>query len=185
MLTLSTPPAQAVRTAYFRSFASYRIPFEPEDELSFAETEGLNSYYVARFDLNGRLVEFDKILLQKLESRATDVRKKNDSPMRVLFMAERRGGAVEVGREIAYAETEELAEFFMSELAPHPKTLTLFRRELALQDRYSYWPNGVLAQRVLHRMDQSVAVWSFDEKGERLEQSIDPSHKMLAVPTYD
>jgi hypothetical protein len=34
-------------------------------------------------------------------------------------------------------------------------------------------------------MDQSVAVWSFDEKGERLEQSIDPSHKMLAVPTYD
>src|SRR4051812_1665221 len=122
MLTLSIPPAQAVRTAYFRSFVSYRIPFQPEDEISYAETEGLNSYYVGRYDREGRLVEFEKILLQKLESRDMDVQKEYGSPVRLFFAAEQHGSALNAGRELAYAETERLPGFYMTELALHPKT---------------------------------------------------------------
>jgi hypothetical protein len=168
MITTETQTARTVRTAYFRSFLSYRVPFEPEDEISFTETEGLASYYVARYDADERLCEFDKILLTRVQ-RLLIRTAENVDPSSARFFAVKpeRANSWAVGSEIAYAATEGRSEFFASAAGQAGPSciVSLMRKEVVMRDRYSYWASGGLRKRILTRMDESESVWNYDEAG--------------------
>jgi hypothetical protein len=167
MTTIETPTVPEIRTAYFRSFLSYRIPFEPEGEISFAETERLGSYYVAHSGPDGRLRQFEKILLTRVQRLDSIVLRQSADQRRYFTVRRRREGALELGAQVTYAETERWTEFLQAEES-QPGTaaeLWLMRRMEVLRDRYSYWPTGVLRDRTLTRMDQSEVTWRYDEQG--------------------
>lgn len=50
---------------YYESFANYEIPFHPVDEITIEKAEKLNSYYIAYFNDEGRIISFEKILYGK------------------------------------------------------------------------------------------------------------------------
>jgi antitoxin component YwqK of YwqJK toxin-antitoxin module len=51
---------------YFAKFIGYQIPFQPSEEISYEEAKKRNTYYVAHFDEEGRIVSFSKYLKGKL-----------------------------------------------------------------------------------------------------------------------
>jgi len=52
---------------YFESFVNYKIPFQPIKELASDEAKSRNSYYVAYYDNDGRIISFTKYLGGKIE----------------------------------------------------------------------------------------------------------------------
>ncbi len=187
MITTEPRPARSLRKAYYRSFLSYRVPFEPEHEISFAETEGMGSYYIAHYDSEERLREFEKILLTRLEKRAIHASGEIRARWRPYFSVnESAPGRVEVGRELAYTDTERSPEFFQGEEGElgTPGEVWLMRKVPVLRDRYSYWPSGVLRERALTRMDQSESVWHYDEEGKSTvtDESVDSNVEVGAQP---
>jgi hypothetical protein len=170
MGTTEKPPTRRLRIAYYRSFLSYRIPFAPEDKISYSETEGLRSFYIAYHNPSGLVVKFVKILLTRLEQAVTTVPK--DAPKTVVFFAvdpNRRQPVL--AKTLRYSETEDMTEFFEGTiLEPGRRSLSLFRKDQAFKDSYVYWPNGRLRERVLLRMDKSKAVFRYDRQGRVLGQ---------------
>src|SRR2546422_1058658 len=63
--------AQGLETKYYRSFVSYEIPLQPEGEISYAETEGLRSFYVGRHDEERHGIEVVKTLLRRDGGKST------------------------------------------------------------------------------------------------------------------
>ncbi len=47
---------------YFESFSGYNIPFVPQGHITKAEAFNRNTYYVATYDSDGKLLEFKKVL---------------------------------------------------------------------------------------------------------------------------
>jgi hypothetical protein len=45
---------------YFTSFAGYSIPFKPTGEVSTAETQAMDSYYIGRYE-GKQLISFEKM----------------------------------------------------------------------------------------------------------------------------
>lgn len=52
---------------YYESFANYEIPFRPIGELTSEEAKVRDSYYIAYFDNDGKIVSFTKYLYGKFE----------------------------------------------------------------------------------------------------------------------
>lgn len=52
---------------YYGSFADYKIPFQPIEELTQEKAKLRESYYVAYFDGDGRIVSFTKYFKGKKE----------------------------------------------------------------------------------------------------------------------
>mgnify|MGYP001595550878 FL=1 len=55
---------------YYESFATYKLPPHPVGELNPEEAKKRDSYYIAYFDDNGKIVSFSKYLYGKLEFSA-------------------------------------------------------------------------------------------------------------------
>src|SRR5262245_32266915 len=70
LMTPADPVPVILPPRYYRSFAAYRIPFQPVDALDYAATEGLVTFYTAYSDLSGRILQFDKMLLVRAEEPA-------------------------------------------------------------------------------------------------------------------
>ena len=52
---------------YFGSWASYKIPFKPQEPLTEAEAKSRDAYYVGEYNSKGQLVMFKKYLHGELE----------------------------------------------------------------------------------------------------------------------
>ena len=74
MATTTKPHTVARVTGprYYRSFASYYIPYRPVDELDYAETAGA-AYSVAYHDASERIVRFTKVQLVRPSKETVEV----------------------------------------------------------------------------------------------------------------
>jgi hypothetical protein len=52
---------------YFESFANYKIPFRPTNELTPDAARTHDAYYIAYFNSDGKIVSFTKYLYGKME----------------------------------------------------------------------------------------------------------------------
>lgn len=191
---MSPSAAPATGRQYYRSFASYEIPFRPVKPVSYAETEGLAGYYAAYRDPAGRVVRFDKIGLVRL-SRETWIPSPLDPPGSSFFIAVSGPGEAEYhpGTPIAYTETEKLDEFFVAvvESPGTPSTLVRLRREITFTDTYTYWPNGEMRSRVKGPANKPSVTEYYDTEGNRLEErpafsnGNDTSGKVDVAPTVN
>ena len=139
-------PGQGPR--YFRSFASYEIPFRPDEPVeAFSQTEGLKSFYRAFFDAEGRVHRFDKLLMVHAEKVDRDIKlSAKESPGATVYFEVVRDPQTRrlgVGKPLLYSETEQLAEFFAGEVDASGQTCraVLLGREIAFSDTYDYWPD--------------------------------------------
>jgi hypothetical protein len=164
--------------AYYRSIRSYRIPFEPQGQIDYAETEGLRSYYIAYHDDDDRVVEFTKVLLTCVRRRHVEVPGFSSSNPVTFFAMDRESEGPELGQNIPYRDTEDMTEFFEGQFAGSEGDVAHFRKEQAMRDVYAYWPNGRLRKRVLMRMDKTISTWRYDEKG-RVVRDGDPVESPL------
>lgn len=153
---------------YYRTFSSYKIPFEPQSELEFRETEGLSSFYVGYQDARGRTVQFVKLLLQRNGTTAASVRAHREPGETVYFRAIRKPDEKLVaGEEIKYPETETSTEYLCGVLdaSGMKAELTLVSKEQIFRDFYLYDANHKLKGRLLLRRDSQATMWRFDNKG--------------------
>jgi hypothetical protein len=63
----SQPSSRSGGPYYYGTFANYKVPFQPLEELSYEEAKLRESYYVAYFDSNSRIIGFSKYLKGKME----------------------------------------------------------------------------------------------------------------------
>jgi hypothetical protein len=82
---------------YYESFSGYDIPFRPVGELTPENAKSRDSYYIAHFNSDGKIVSFEKILYGKKEF--SDLYIYND------------GGIIE-RRELTNASGEVVIKFF-------------------------------------------------------------------------
>jgi hypothetical protein len=54
--------ANSRETRYFRSFSAHRQPVQPQKQIEYSEAQQLTTYYEARYNQEGHLVEFAKRL---------------------------------------------------------------------------------------------------------------------------
>ena len=105
---------------YFRSFASYEIPFRPDEPIDFVDTEGLRSFYAAYRDAAGRLIRFDKVRLVRAENAPRPFAlAAGEPPGATLYFKARRDPATLVprpGEQLDYKQTEPLNEFFVAQV---------------------------------------------------------------------
>lgn len=159
---------------YYRSFASYEIPFRPVDPVPFAGTEGLRSFYVAYHDPAGRVVRFDKVQCVRASKDVQTLPMSGDaaagSAVYFAAVADPSSGAVRPGGMLGYGGTEDRGEFFAGVVGPtgNECTVTRMRRDVAFTDRYEYWPNGRLRSRVKSGPNQEPAGESYDDSGNRV-----------------
>jgi hypothetical protein len=163
--TTSAPiPALVTGPRYYRSFASYYIPFRPVDELTYAQTEGA-AYSVAYHDAEGRVVSFAKVQL---------VRPSKDE--RLIPLAGGRAPGTRVyfapdGTEpIGYADTADLPAYDVGTVGPSGLSVAVVRIEkrIALHDVYIYRSDGTLRERRTESGGRT-AVEVYDRTGARTE----------------
>lgn len=155
---------------YYRTFASYRIPFYPQGELLYRETQGLNSFYIGYHDASGRLLQFVKLLLERVSATPEVLNFTGEPGLHLYFRAERNApnsGTVTIGEQIAYEDTEASTEFFAGSVETSGAQATLFhlRKQQAFRDFYLYDRSGKLKERLLLRRDTRSSAWSFDKAG--------------------
>jgi hypothetical protein len=163
----------AINPRYFRSFASYELPYRPLDPVEFKGTAGLATYYRADFDEAGRVVCFDKILLERV-SRGTFKLPHAERPGLPVYYDAHRNSDDKAApyKRIDYAETESQSEFIAGTvddtgLVAHVSHL---RRNTEFRDEYTYWPNGQLRRRTRNIPRSAVAVEEhYDADGRRIE----------------
>jgi hypothetical protein len=173
MTTIETIAAQGLEIRYYRSFISYEIPFQPESEIPFAATEGLRSYYIGSHDAEKRVVQFIKTFLISEDHRDIRLSEPEEPGTIIYFRLDQPadGRFAEVGSRVDYADTEEMTEIFEGQVSDSgwDCRATLFRREPAFNDVYSYWPNGRLNTRILWSSDGRVSAWHFDQAGHPID----------------
>jgi hypothetical protein len=167
-LGLSPMRSDPTQTRYFRSFASYEIPFRPQDPLSFAQTEGLASFYKVYLDLAGRVVRFDKIRLVRMPEQNIGL-PYQASPGQAVYFESVRDSASEkvgVGQKTDYAQTELANEFFVGVVDQGGQTCSgrLIRKEIAFSDVYEYGASGRLRRRTLTGLDRMPTITNYDSK---------------------
>ncbi len=156
---MTAPDPAPGQPRYYRSFVSYQIPFRPSEPITFEESEGLVSYYIAHHDEAGRVVRFDKIqLVRAVKGTRACPLPTPIAPGAVVYFAATAGGPA--GDPLEYGETEGLDEIFAGEVGPDGMTVnaTLLRRERAFSDAYDYWPDGALKRRTMTKLGQPPAV---------------------------
>lgn len=155
-----------LRDRYYRSFVSYEVPFQPEGEIPFAETEGLRSFYVAHHNSRGFRLQFMKILLVREGERIISLPEPEEPGSRIYFRVVRQNDdSDEVGSRVEYSDTEGMTDIFEGRVGPSGRDCEaiLFRREQVFKEIDSYWPNGALKSRSLRRSDGRESFWHFDE----------------------
>jgi hypothetical protein len=158
---------------YYRSFASYKIPFEPDEPVEFADTAGLRSYYVAYHDAAGRVVRFEKVSLVRAEKEPREFAlPAPEEPDATLYFRVVRDSASKepcLGEQLDYRQTESLTEFFAGKVDAPGKTCRagLFRRESAFTEAYDYWPNSRLRKRT-----RVGSVVHFDREGRPIAEPL-------------
>lgn len=154
---------------YYRTFSSYRIPFKPQGELEYSETKGLKSFYIGYHDTNGCLIQFVKLLLERISTASVSLTRRGEPGQEVFFRVQRgcNGEGTGVGDPIDYAATETSTEFFQGTLDASGTSAQLFlmRKEQVFRDFYLYEPSGRPKVRLLLRRNSGTSVWYFDEKG--------------------
>jgi hypothetical protein len=188
MSTTSEAPVGALHgPCYYRSFASYAIPFRPEGALEFADTEGLRSFYVVFYDPVGRVTRFDKRQLVRVDDEPREVQLATHAEpgARLYFepVQRRNARSVDVGNQCEYRDTEHLKDFFVGKVGPSGQTdVVLFRRDVAFAEAYEYWPNGHLRKRVMTGPDQPPSVALYDQEGCPIQEAppIQESRPVLA-----
>lgn len=169
--TTDSPVAPPAGPRYYRSFASYEIPFRPDDPVAFADTEGLRSFYVAYHDPAGRVVRFDKLRLVRAERVPREFGLPTaEEPGSVIYFEAVHDPAtrdLRLGERLPYRETEPLDEFFAAQVDPSGRACraTLFRKEIAFSDAYEYWPTGRLQKRTMTGPDRPKSVAHYDRDG--------------------
>jgi hypothetical protein len=150
---------------YFRSFASYEIPFRPDEPVEdFAGTEGLKSFYRAYFDAGGRVRQFDKLLMVRSEEEDREFKLSADEkPGSTVYFEVVRDPLTRVpgiGKRLTYPETEQLPEFFAGEVDSLGKAcrVLLLGREISFSDTYEYWPTGRLRTRSTTKKDSPASL---------------------------
>ena len=175
-ITINPPITRPTGPRYDRSFASYEIPFRPDDPAEFVDTAGLASFYVASHDPAGRVIQFDKLRLVRVgnPTRTLELTAPDKPGASVYFKVIRdsAGREPDVGEQIDYQDTEHLQEFFAGNVARSGQTCqaSLFRREIAFSEAYEYWPNGRLRKRAMTGPDQAPAVAHYDRNGRLLPE---------------
>ncbi len=156
---------------YSRSFASYEVPFRPDEPIDFADTEGLKSFYASYHDQAGRVVRFDKVQLVRADNAAQEFELPIAAPPgAAVYFEVVRGPAtpgLRLGARLDYPQTEHLTELYAGKVGPSGKTgqATLFRKEIAFSDTYDYWPTGHLRKRTMTGPDQPPSVTHYDREG--------------------
>ncbi len=176
--TIDAPVAPPTGPRYYRSFASYEIPFRPIEPVAFADTEGLRSFYVAYHDRSGRVVRFDKLRLVRVEKEprtcALPTAREPGSAVYFAAVSNPSGGEPQLGGQLAYPETEAHDEFFAGVVGPSGKDckVTRLRREVAFTDTYAYWPGGRLRSRVKSGPEQDAVGEYYDADGNKVEDRV-------------
>lgn len=153
---------------FFRSFAAYNIPQRPQGEIEFEQTKDLASYCAAKFDSDGRLALFCKIIVQRLGHGFQQLASPHE-PGSILFFA----GVLGAGQSPAidqptdYAGTKEQDVYYRGCVDADGLLVRWERlsRKEQFSEQYSYWPNGKLKERVVRREDGRVSQRSCDTAG--------------------
>ncbi len=159
------------RAQYFRSWVSYQIPMKPVDPVDFAGTEGAASFYLGRFDRNGRLVRFTKFLRQETPADAAATRQAAARPGGYHAAVPHPGGGRDdgytLGEPIPFSDTEGREAYFrvLDGTESQAADLRLVRVGVQFDDQYEYWPDGTLKTRILTRADGSVRRVDHDRQG--------------------
>lgn len=167
----SAQAAEPARTQYFRSWASYRIPYQPTDPVAYADAEEAVALYAGAYDELGRLTRFTKYLRSAVPLAGVATLDAPAVGTRAYNRAERRpDGTLMAGEAISYRETESLRSFVrrslrQGETAP---TVELVTVTVAFEDVYEYWPNGRLKVRRSRTADGRERVVTYDPSGREL-----------------
>ncbi len=176
--TINTPFVPLVGPCYYEGFATYKIPFCPIDPVTFADTEGHSSFYLAYHDQAGRVVRFDKLrrVWADKEPRivALPTAREPGSAVYCAVVVDSPGSEAKVGQELEYAETEELDDFFAGNVLPSGLECKVrrFRREIAFTDTYAYWPNGRMRSRIKSGPDRETVEEYYDANGNKIAERI-------------
>ena len=138
----------------------------------------MRSYYIGSHDAEKRVVQFIKILLVSEDHRDIRLSEPEEPGTTIYFRLDQPAddGIAAVGSRVDYADTEAMTRIFEGQVGASgwDCRATLFRREPAFKDVYSYWPNGRLKTRTLWSSDGRKSVWHFDEAGHPVDAEITP-----------
>lgn len=171
-LATETPTsAQAAGPRYYRSFASYHIPFRPIDEMTYPETEGLAAYYVVFRDFAERVVRFTKIQVEQLRPghEFYMALQPPASPGTMVYFAVTDQSERFPNRDdqIQYSDTLDRREYYTGiiEFDRTEAKVVRVKKQEVFTDEYEYWPSGQLRKRVTSRPGQPIVFESYDERG--------------------
>jgi hypothetical protein len=163
------PLAQTVTKRIYKSFADYEVPFRPQQPIAYAQTEGLASYYVGWHRADGRLLRFTKFLLQADAPFEFDLPEPREPGSTLYSPGEQdEGGTLSAGGgAIEYSATEELLQYVRATVFPGGTRAAgrNIQKVPFFEERYVYWPNGRLRERIGIRQDGSWSRWQYDRHG--------------------
>lgn len=161
------------REQYFRSWASYHIPMRPVEPISYAETEPMETYYLAIYNNSGDLVRFTKYLRERgAAGRVSLAAKRSPRSMIYLEATADASGHFGAGKELSYLQTKGVPAYFKGIVDDTGLSadIEFVRQIVFFTDQYSYWPNKKLKERVMHGDDGTVIRSFFDQSGTEIPQ---------------
>jgi hypothetical protein len=160
------------RTQYYKTWASYKIPMQPVDPITYEQTEPLSSYYLGYFDNRQRLAKFVKYLVERKPAGVQEL-PRTETPHTVIYFEAipgEKSSQVNRGKEIPYTNTEQSPVYFKGVVDGTGKFVELEQvtRRVFFSDEYWYWENGKLKERALTKQDGTVVKSEFDKDGRQL-----------------
>lgn len=178
MATIETMEQPKSSVKYFKSFAGYSIPFEPEHDVAYTSTENLSAFYSGTYE-EGKLIKFVKYLLQREITIPFTLTSREHPGTFIYFQAvdDLAQDDPVLGKRIRYQETEGLDLYFAGEVDDSGTggVAYLFYKQPFFVDQYRYWPNGNLRERTLKRADGTVDSQKFDTNGDLINSEKAPS----------
>ena len=157
-----------VKKQYYKSWASYDIPMHPTGPIEYVATESLKSFYLAEYDSVGNLIRFTKFLREEKGKTHIPLSSPRLAGASICFCAiPEDKGRYKPGAVIEYRATEGADAYFQGIVtrSGDGADSVLVRTSIFFDDEYSYWANGKLKTRLMHKRDGNVIRSSYNEAG--------------------
>lgn len=158
---------------YYKTWVSYKIPMQPTGPITYAETEKLNSFYLAYY--NGQqLVRFIKYLVKKKELGIIKLSQSRTTHLKIFFESLTDLNNLtesSLGEEISYIATENKQTYYVGYVDNTGFSMQLqqVEHQIFFCDDYAYWPDGTLKERVMTKQDGSILRTQYDERGKIIQ----------------
>lgn len=159
---------QYEKIQYYKSWTSYSIPMHPTEPISYSDTEHLTSFYIGIYGSNDLLTQFTKYLKKSTKLGTFEI-SEPQPPGTTLYFKESdiTYHRLTCSNAIPYSATEGMPSFGKAVVNVTGNTANIdeILHEMMFEDRYIYWSNGKLKERIMKKADGSIIVVTFDKKG--------------------